>query len=394
MFFLLPDAERFRRLALTGLLLLVLTVLALVPWDLPDRWLGRGTSALAAPLAGLAGLAVDAVAGRPEAVPLLVPPLELEVLERQLGTPEPVAGLRWLETPVLEADLAAGELHLAGGRRHGLAPGSPVVFGRLWLGRVAEAGEVSCRALLWTAADARTGVLLEDAEGRLAAVCVGRGRDAPPLVRWVETAGEPRPGMTVRWRRREADPPELASLDLELGVLRQEGDPRRRQERWVVEARLPLGAEGRVWVGAGALGPEPPPRLPLRRRTAEPLLRADAVLGPRLALVRSPGAGGALATPAGVAGPVVAGRGELHWIRHRAPLEWGEEALAVDPASGVLEPVSALDAQARMRAFLYTRGTAGVPRGLPLGPARAGPPLIRGPLELVSRAPFPEEDAR
>ncbi|KAA3607112.1 MAG: hypothetical protein DWQ01_15515 [Planctomycetota bacterium] len=345
----------------------------------PSPWLeslaGRFVEPVASVLAPLSGrLSAWAQAPEPEpteATSAAASDSALLLLERELGRPPDLPGLQWLEVPVQETQLQRGQLRLAAGRDFALAVDQPVVFGGHWLGRLLRVEEHQAVVELWTAADARTGAWLQTPGKGFRAVTTGMGRAGAPLVRWIQPEAVPEKGWTAFWRPRQGDPLPLTDLDLRLGTLDQRGDPRRGQADWVVQAEWPAGAEGRVFVAAGAIGEETVAEPRLWRTAAKPVLTLDPVLGRRWRVVRGAAAGPAavLLGDGRVLGRVRARRGTLAWVRLAEPQAWRDRAVAVD--SDQKEILSWREARAAWSPSsglpLYTRGGAGVPRGLALG---------------------------
>lgn len=385
--FLHSLAERHRRAALISLGLGALTAQALVglaPLERAAAWCLRPVSAAVMPAASWL---VERVAPLPAAPP--PPPVAADALveaERARGRPEPVPGVVWIEVPVARVDPARGVWLLTAGRAFGLAPGMPVVFGRAWVGRVETTGPESATVRLWTAAAQPTPARLRGEDDRpLRAVAEGRGRGERPSLRWVEARSEPLAEQQVRWRPRVEDPPVYASFELLLGTLERVGESARGSDAWEVEPALPSGAEGRVFVAAGAVADSVVAEPPVATRDAWPALRSDGVFGPDLCAVRSAEVGPAAVVLTGerVLGRVVERRGSLLWCARRAPADWSDQdALGLD-AAGAFGGA----------ALRFTRGGAGVPRGLFLGTAEDPAPEPRPPLRASVRIPVEEPDA-
>lgn len=367
--FLLPDAERWRRVLATGALLAVLTLLAVWPQPVLERAAGALVAPLTSLLARGAGPLADAVHGVHAPAPDgTAAGSGLAAWERRHGRPPEAAGVAWLEVPVQEHRRAEGRLLLAAGREYGLAPEQAVAFGGTWIGRVEKAGDGAAVVKLWTAADARTGVWLRSAAGEsLRAVTLGVKSGATPLVAWLDAAAEPSAGMEVLWRPRAGDPPSLDGV-LALGTLEPSPQPLRSDPVWQVQGALPPGAEGRVYVAAQAVGPMLVAEPPLWSAPATLLLGVDAVLGPASVAVRRSGRDPAAVVLADerVLGRVGACRGALLWVVRRRPEAWGAEALDLDDPPG-----------------RYTRGDGRVPRGLLLDGVPQ--PGCGAPLQAVAR---------
>lgn len=383
MHFLLPDAERSRRVLACGAALVGSALLAL--WPLPAA--ERAAGALLMPVAAVVTPAAGWIADRVGAGPLeaaaaaasgaeeLAAAPALASWERAAGRPPALRGVAWLEVPVAEVRLAEGWLLLSAGREHGLAEGQPVVFGDQWLGRILAAPQGRAVAELWSAPGARTGVWLAGERQELRAVLLGVRFAAPAVAAWVEAAGEPSPGMEVRWRPSEADPASLRAAGAPFRVGRLEPGPRRAGAAvWTVAGELPLGAEGRVFVGAEAVGPSLVAPPALVRAAARVILPVDGVLGAGW-MASGPAeisAPAAVSCGGRVVGEVVGTRGGFQWVRRREPAAWGARALELSGGA------------------LYTRGLDGLPRGLRIGSTET---LRRGSaLEVVAARPLPPEE--
>ncbi|MFQ5748418.1 MAG: hypothetical protein ACE5H3_03045, partial [Planctomycetota bacterium] len=285
-------------------------------------------------------------------------------------------GGSWLEVPVLAHLSGSGRLILAAGSAQGLDAGQAVVFGDRWIGRIGPLASNRAAVILWTAPDARTGVLLSEGGERVRAICVGQGEARPPLVNWPEPGTALHPGMKVAYRAEPGGTSALADLGLKLGLLRLQGDPLRGASAWVVEGELPPGAEGRVFVAGGAAGRTRVLAPPVVRVPFHWSLPGDAVLGQQVVagVLDAPRPVAVLVQAGRVVGPVVARRGRLVWGLRRAPSDWGTQALSLLPGSP-----------------RFTRGGGGIPRGLWLGAVGNGVPrLLEDRLEALA-APAGEE---
>ncbi|MAW61251.1 MAG: hypothetical protein CMJ94_10500 [Planctomycetes bacterium] len=386
--FLPSVAERHRRAVLltVGVLaLLAQAVLRLAPLESAGRALTAPVAEFTMPLAAWV---VERVS--PGAQEGLAPSLASEALiaaEREAGRPEAVPGVAWLEVPVGRMELDRHCLLLAAGADFGLAPGMPVVYGNRWLGRIGATGPSTAEVLLASGAARRTAVVVPgDRDQLLRAVLEGRGGDHRPLIRWPEPKGEPVVGSLVRYRRGSDDPPPYAGLDLRIGSVIRVGDPDRDSAAWEVDFDLPAGAEGRVFVAAGAVSESVVAEPQVRSGATQLALRADGVFGARLCALRAAaGVRAAVATVDDrVLGRVVAQRGELLWCSLRAPAQW--------PASSWV----GLDQNVATREeaeLLFTRGGSGVPRGLFLGAQSDPAPRPVGALQVLGRVPLEEPEA-
>lgn len=383
---LLPGAERERRALLLGAA--VAAGLALAWWPVAglDAWIARQTSPVASRIAGVAGWLSSLVLPAPRPAPEAPPPLRLADLERAAAAPPAVRGLAWLEVPVLHAGADGTELLLAAGSRHSLAPGMPVVWGHSYLGRIARVSESEALVLRPAAADERTGVAWTSEDGTLReAVSIGRGGGLAPVLHWLAEGPEPVPGLAVRFRGRRDDPPELAEAGFLLGHLAQRGAASRGDAAWVIEEARPEAAEGRVFVAAGALPPEPISMPALLGAVSRSRLAQDGVLGPRLSAWAAPEHFDPTVLMRGerAAGPVVARRGSLAWVRADRPEDWSERAIVLLERPPRLLPAADLPPGAQ--GLWFTRGNDGVPRGLWLG--RSGAAAPAGGAAMLLRAP-------
>lgn len=380
-----------RRGLLQAALLAFVCLQALWPLRVIENLTNQLVAPIAAWLTPSAGFIAEAVAlvtdSHPEWEPLEDPDGLID-WERRLGNPPPVARLAWLEVPVLEVQRRAGRLRIAAGRDFGLALGQAVVYGQQWLGRIQEVEDHTSWVELWNAANARTGVSLEGETASIAGVASGMGPSGWPWIRWMDPKAEPQDGMNVLWRRREQDPRNLDDLELRLGSLRQEGDRERDAAAWVITHEMPPGAEGRVYIAAGAVGSSLVAEPTIRRGPASVSLFRDATLGAKVASVRATRGGPAAVVlqEGRVIGPVVVRRGNHLWFLRRSPGDWREEALALDPEAERLLQLEKGEAFELEGAQLYTRGAGMIPRGLPIGSIRDPQrPLEQGELEIVAR---------
>ncbi|MCH2101050.1 MAG: hypothetical protein MK209_03910 [Planctomycetes bacterium] len=385
--FLPSVAERHRRTVLVtiGVSVLVLHAFVRLPgFDLVDRLLVAPVSEVTQPLAAWVVQRVspgeqDRMAPSPASGALIV-------AEREAGQPASVAGVAWLEVPVGRAEAGQHRLLLAAGADFGLAPGMPVVYADSWLGRIGGTGPTTAEVDLVSGAARRTPIyLLGDRGQPLRAILQGRGGQHRPLIRDHEAKGEPVEGVVVSFRRGAEDPPPYAQLDMRLGTVVRVGDPQRGSAAWEVDYQLPAGAEGRVYVAAGAVTESVVAEPPVRTGPTSVTLRADGVFGARLCALRAP-----IDVPPAVAtvddrvlGRIVAQRGSLLWCSLRAPASWpGNSWVGLDGNTATRG-----DAELR-----FTAGGAGVPRGLFLG-ARTDPtPRPVGQLQVWGRVPLREPE--
>lgn len=389
--FLLPGAERERRALLLGAALAAGAGLSWWPPAGLDAWLARLGGPVSGWLAQGAGILSGLVQPHAPAAPPEAAPAPLAELEREAAAPPAVAGLAWLEVPVLRALPGSAELLLAAGSRHGLAPGMPVVWGRHFLGRIAAVSERECRVRRFSAADERTGVRLVAEEGEAKAdIAIGRGPGLPPMLNWPAEGPEPAAGQAVLFRGRGSDPPALSDAGFLLGHLARRGAAGRGDQAWVIEESRPEAADGRVFVAAGAL-PAEPIQMPAPARTASrALLLQDAVLGGRLSAWESPPgfAPGVLLRAERVLGPVAAFRRGFVWVRADRPEDWAARAVVV--LENPVRLVRPADLPPGAAGSWFTRGGDGIPRGLWLGRSGAAPPRAGAPVLL--RAPAASGD--
>jgi hypothetical protein len=392
--FLLPIAERHRRSLLLGLLLAALLLQSWMQWG-PLQALGRTLVApVAAVIMPLAGQVVDRVdPRRAPTTPGLASTTEFVQLEREQGRPAELPGVAWLEIPVFEYRRSEHRLVLAAGSNYGLAVGMPVVFGSTWLGRLSQVHRFSAVVQLCSAAGVPTGAYLpvaatlgqEDANaGALRAVVEGRGREGVPLLRWMESQAEPKEGGDVLWRATMDDLPGLGGLGLELGTAEFTGDVQRGAGYWQVIFEMPAGAEGRVFVPAGAIAKSTVAEPQIDHSPAQLALRVDGVFGAELCGLRTLKAEQPSVVLDGnrVLGKVVAHRGNLLWCSLQPPKAWSEESLRLSDL-GMVDPDPVQ---------LFTRGDATVPRGLPLGATNAAAPVPGAEFWALTRVPLPSEE--
>lgn len=383
---LLPGAERERRALLLGAALAAGAGLSWWPLASVDDWIARHSEPVSGWLATGAGILAEWVLPEPAAAPPSAPPLRLEDLEGEAAAPPRVTGLAWLEVPVLRSQPGGSDLLLAAGRRHGLAEGMPVVWGHFFLGRISRLSETEALVLRPAAADERTGVRLQQENGEgLEAIAIGRGARLDPVLNWLEAGPEPTAGVPVHFRGRRSDPPALAAAGFLLGRLARRGEASRGDQAWVIEQARPEGAEGRVFVAAGALLPEPIAMPSPAKAPSRGVLACDAVLGNRLSAWQGTEdfAPRVLLRAERVMGPIVTSRGGLVWVREDRPEDWNGRAVVVQEASRRL--TRAEDLPRGAAGLWFTRGGDGIPRGLWLGrsgdaPSRAGTAtLLRAP---------------
>ena len=385
--FLLPLAERHRRSLLLGLLLGALILQSWLPWQ-PLQTFGKACLApVAAITMPLAGRVVDRVDPRRPADEIGGATSEFIEVERQQGQPQAVAGVAWLEIPVFEHRRLEHKLILAAGANYGLAVDMPVIFGRIWLGRLVEVKQYSAVVQLETSAAVPTSVLLQSADGSapLRAVVEGRGNEGAPLLRWIENRADPKDAAPVLWRASAEDLPGLAQLGLRLGLAAFAGDVQRGAGFWQVDFVLPAGAGGRVFVPAGAVAESTVAEPQIDFSTAQLALRVDGVFGAQLCGLRTlhDGIPSVVLNEQTVLGKVVAQRGNLLWCSLQPPRAWQNEALRLSDL-GVVDPDPVQ---------LYSRGDSTLPRGLPLGSVDAVAPVPGDKFWALTRVPLPVEDA-
>ncbi|MDA0666755.1 MAG: hypothetical protein O3A95_00385 [Planctomycetota bacterium] len=386
--FLLPGAERYRRVLLAGAAVGLLGVQAVFMQPQVESTVSQILAPVQKPLAGLAGFLdglLTAGASTDHGAETAPTASALVAIERRLGLPEVIPGMAWLEVPVWSLDLERGRLVIAAGADFHLAEGQVVAFGDAFLGRLGEVREHSADVELWTAAGLRTGLsVTSDVMLPLRAVCFGRGTGGAAVVEWSEDETGHADGRLLMWRPRPLDPPILEQSGLRLGVLRQEGDPSRGEASWVVEHAIPAGAHGRVFIAAGAVGSTLIAEPAQRKQSATRLLPTDAILGSDwYALAADTDFAPTVSTDQGkVSGEVRVWRGQWGWARRLSPAAWEDRAVALH-----LEENAVLGAEAWM-AFelplpLFTRGGADLPRGLWIGYQDEAAPQPGAALEVL-----------
>lgn len=361
--FLLRSAERSRQGALRAVGLVALLGLAWFPSPVVERMVGNAVAPVAIPVAHTAawafqwlhphsGFSPDQETERLAQLPLV----SLAREEQKKGQPDSVSGLTWLEVPVVETDLERGQLWLAAGEDFALASGQAVVFGNHWVGRIGRVFPQRAEVQMWIAPGARTGVELLRQDSSVSGVCLGRGLKALPLIRWIHPSGHPASGDRILWRASEEDPPALAKKRYLLGALHRDGDESRGAGEWSAEVALPLEVEGRVWVGAGAVGDSTVAEPIVHRTPCLPVLRGDAVLlGPwQSVLQKDPQPASALAWRGFALGVIKAQRSRYLWALGFTEEDWAAQGFRMQPfGTGLVSS--------------FTRGGHGIPRGLQLG---------------------------
>lgn len=393
--FLLPGAERYRRVLLTVGAVAVVATQAILQVPMVDALTYRVVGPAQAAVARTAGSLAELVLGSPAVPEGPEPPATsaLITVERERGMPAPIPGMAWLEVPVRSLELERGRLVVAAGEDFHLAENQIVAFGDAFLGRVGAIRPFEADVELWTSADMRTGLSVHPADGLpVQAVCFGRGSGGPAVVSWSEDETRFAVGQDLRWRPRPLDPPNLAEARLQLGQLQQVGNPARGDATWVVEQAIPVAAEGRVFVAAGAVGTRLVAEPGQSRAEATPILLPDAVLGEDWYAFSSTSdfAPTVVMDHGRVQAKVGNWRGGWGWAKRRTPADWGEGAVALKLESG--EVLGAEAWRAHEQALpLFTRGGAGIPRGLWLGfrDDRGGWPTPR--LEALRLDPSPDE---
>ena len=381
--FLLPNAERVRQVAALGLFLCLGVGLAVWPVQAVSqslRWLVQ-------PIAQLVSIGVQSIQAvlnpnvgstgvSAESEPQISTTLLLEV-ERALGNPPAAPGIAWLEVPVWKVDEGAGLLSLAAGQDFALAAGQAVVFGSHWVGRIIKVENQRATVRLWTSPGARTGVRLVEKNQITKAVTMGRGTQKPPLVRWIDPSGSPHSGAGVFWRATEMDSPALRRLDFSMGRLLRQGNELRGSGVWAIKTEFPAGAEGRVWVAAGAVGDSLVAEPGIHTASLGKPLHGDGVLfGNWKSVFQLTKAPAKVIESAGqLQGEVLRQSGRKLWFLAKAPSAWGSRAIALTSEGEFHE-----DGR-----VLFSRGGQGIPRGFLLGVRDSGPPSMVGNLRSLAR---------
>lgn len=369
--FLLPGAERYRRVLLTVGAVAVVAAQAVLRFPAIDDLAYRIIGPVQKPLTELAGTVSDLVSGGFVNVDGPKPPTTsaLIAIERERGMPAPIPGMAWLEVPVRSLELKRGRLVLAAGEDFHLAEDQIVAFGDAFLGRIGAVRPFESDVDLWTSADMRTGLSVLHEEGLpLSAVCFGRGSGGPAVVAWSEDETRFAEGLPLAWRPRPLDPPNLAQARLHLGQLALIGDLERGDATWVVEQSIPVAAEGRVFVAAGAVGATLVAEPAQRKSQGSTMLLPDAVLGNDWYAFASaaPFRPTVVVHHGRVNARVSDWRGSWGWAQRLTPSDWEEDAVALQLQTGEVLAAEAWSAEEEALP-LFTRGGAGIPRGLWLG---------------------------
>lgn len=377
--FLLPGAERYRRVVICGGIVFVLMVQAVVSWQPLEDACNHFFGPLLRPLTQVSAITAEFVL--PTAEPMdssqALEGSVLVAMERQLGLPQPLPGMKWLEVPVLAVEALVGRITVAAGADFHLAEGQIVAYGSQYIGRVSAVQPFQATVELVTAPNVRTGVLLTDSHGlQTKGVSLGRGRAGAAVLPWLQNSDRLSAGQVLTWRPRPLDPPNLAAAQLQLGFSRREGDLERGNAVWTVDGTLPAAAEGRLYIAASAVG-ERLVAEPVQVRTAATrLLLDDAVLGNGWCAVSSltEQAPAVFLDRGQVGGWCSSWRGNWGWFRRVPASAWQQNAVGLETSSG---QVLSLDQwqEAVMALPLFTRGGNGVPRGLWLG-NRDSPALL------------------
>ena len=367
MFFLLPGAERNRKKLLTVLAVLSLCVQSCFPLSFVDDAVHAVLGPVMQPITRLAGgwsslfqklPRVDEIAGTYNS-PLIS-------AERRFGHPADVPGVAWLEVPVLDIDEGSGQMKLAAGRNFHLSTGQIVAFADNYLGRISEVEDDIAYVDLFNRAGQRTGIKLSASAKTTRAVCFGRGLSGRAIVDWIEDEKAVAVQATLWWRPRPLDVVHLANAGLKLGMAVSEGSAARGDDMFVVAHEIPASAEGRVYVAASAIGDSIVAEPIVHHHRAQRIMLGDAVFGNRLVAVAS----GADFTPAvlsdhsRVCGQVLTWRGNWGWAHLQQPSAWVDKSVAL--YDGGVRLHNAGEDQ-----VIYTRGGAGIPRGMLLGDADA-----------------------
>lgn len=384
--FLLPGAERYRRVMICGGIVLVLMVQAVVPWQPLEDTCNHFFGPLLRPLTEASAVTAEFI--RPTAEPAdsnqALAGSVLVAMERRLGLPQALPGMKWLEVPVLAVEPQVGRITVAAGADFHLAEGQLVAYGSQYIGRVSAVKPFQATVELVTAPNVRTGVLLTDSDGlQTKGVSLGRGRAGAAVLPWLQSTDRLHEGQVLTWRPRPLDPPNLSAAQLHLGMTSREGDVQRGNAVWTIDGKLPAAAEGRLYIAASAVG-ERLVAEPVQVRTAaKRLLLDDAVLGAGwCAVASSTEQPPAVFVDRGqVGGWCSSWRGNWGWFRRVSAWQWQQDAVALETTSGqVLDVAQWQSADSALP--LFTRGGGGVPRGLWLG-NRDSPALLPASQLLV-----------
>ena len=153
-----------------------------------------------------------------------------------------------------------------------------------------------------------------------------------------------------------------------MGTLRMAGQESRGTAHWVVHQEIPVAAEGRVFMAAGAVGTRLIAEPSQRRAPAARLLLTDAILGEGWFAFSAAGDfRPTVVTDRGkVCGEVLSWRGNWGWARQWPPARWKQRAVALDVAVGEVLAAESWSQGERVLP-LFTRGGQDLPRGLWLG---------------------------
>jgi hypothetical protein len=366
-FFLLPGAERNRKKLLTVLAVLSLCVQSCFPLSFVDDAVHAVLGPVMQPITRLAGAWSSLFQRLPRVdkkgdvynSPLIS-------AERRFGHPLDVPGVAWLEVPVLDIDEKSGQMKLAAGRNFHLSAGQIVAFADNYLGRISEVEDDIAYVDLFNRAGQRTGIKLSSSTTATRAVCFGRGLSGPAIVDWIEDEKVVEAQAILWWRPRPLDIVHLANAGLKLGKAVSEGSAEHGDYMFVVAHQIPASAEGRVYVAASAIGDSIVAEPIVHHHQAQRIMLGDAVFGNRLVAVSS----GANFTPAvlsdhsRVCGQVLAWRGNWGWAHIQQPSSWVAKSVALYGGRVRLH-------DAGENQVIYTRGGAGVPRGMLLGDSDA-----------------------
>jgi len=362
-FFLLPGAERNRKKLLTVLGVLSLCVQSCFPLSFVDDAVHAVFGPVMQPITRLAGgwsSLFQQLPGGDEITGTYNSPLISA--ERQFGHPLDVPGVAWLEVPVLKIDEYSGQMKLAAGRNFHLSEGQIVAFADNYLGRISEVEDEIAYVDLFNRAGQRTGIKLSSRTETTRAVCFGRGLSGSAIIDWIEDEQVVEAQATLWWRPRPLDVAHLAKAGLKLGKAVSVGSAARGDYMFVVAHEIPASAEGRVYVAASAIGDSIVAEPIVRHQAAQRIMLGDAVFGNRLLAVASRAnfSPAVLSDHSRVCGQVIAWRGNWGWAHLQQPSRWVDKSVALYEGR-----VRLYDASANQ--VIYTRGGAGVPRGMLLG---------------------------